>query len=410
MKRIKNRLFRMRKKAVIYAVGIAEALVVLGGTTACSANDAGTGTYITLEEAEEIALTDAGLTASELDSIKVNSDLSNGVSVYDIEFYAGNTKYEYEVKADTGSIYSRSKEKINSQGTALLDETNQDTTLSQEPPAASGQESEPVAASGQGSEPPAASNQGAESSSATNSNGQQSIQGSHGQISLEEAKNAALADAGQEAANVVFTKEKLDYEDGIAVYDIEFYAGNTEYEYEIHAQTGAVYSKDVETHNTGAGHVGQDSHGQISLEEAKNAALADAGQEAANVVFTKEKLDYEDGIAVYDIEFYAGNTEYEYEIHAQTGAVYSKDVETHDIGVGNGGNAGSSGTYIGEEQAKSIAVNHAGFSAADVSGLKSKFEIDDGRAEYEVEFYKDGKEYDYTINALDGAIIKYDMD
>ena len=45
----------------------------------------------------------------------------------------------------------------------------------------------------------------------------------------------------------------------------------------------------------------QNAGGQISLEDAKNAALTDAGVSAADVVYTKEKLDYEDGIMVYDI-------------------------------------------------------------------------------------------------------------
>ena len=154
---------------------------------------------------------------------------------------------------------------------------------------------------------------------------------------------------------------------------------------------------------------------QISLEDAKSAALADAGVSDVDVVYTKEKSDYEDGIMVYDIEFYVGNVEYEYEINAATGEVYSKSVDTHydQTGHGHNGHNGHTGTadiYIGNDSAESIALNHAGFSETEVSRLKSEFDIDDGLAVYEVEFDKDGREYEYKINAIDGSIIEYDID
>lgn len=154
---------------------------------------------------------------------------------------------------------------------------------------------------------------------------------------------------------------------------------------------------------------------QISLEDAKSAALADAGVSDADVIYTKEKSDYENGIMVYDIEFYAGNVEYEYEINAETGEVYSRSVDTHYDQAGHGhhghdGRTGTSDSYIGTDSAETIALNHAGFSETEVSRLKSEFDIDDGIAIYEVEFDKDGREYEYKINAIDGSIIEYDID
>lgn len=155
--------------------------------------------------------------------------------------------------------------------------------------------------------------------------------------------------------------------------------------------------------------------GQIGLEDAKSAALADAGVTDVDVVYTKEKSDYEDGIMVYDIEFYVGNVEYEYEINAATGEVYSKSVDTHYDQTehghnGHNGHTGTADSYIGNDSAESIALNHAGFSETEVSHLKSEFDIDDGLTVYEVEFDKDGREYEYKINAIDGSIIEYDID
>lgn len=62
-------------------------------------------------------------------------------------------------------------------------------------------------------------------------------------------------------------------------------------------------------------------------------------------------------------------------------------------------------SYIGEDRAKEIAVNNAGFAVGDVTALKSELDTDDGTVHYDVEFKKDGNEYDYDINATTGDIM-----
>ena len=62
---------------------------------------------------------------------------------------------------------------------------------------------------------------------------------------MEKAKTIALTRAGLSAGEVTFTKAKQDREDGVPVYEIEFYtAGGVEYEYTIDARTGAVLEED----------------------------------------------------------------------------------------------------------------------------------------------------------------------
>lgn len=50
--------------------------------------------------------------------------------------------------------------------------------------------------------------------------------------------------------------------------------------------------------------------------------------------FIKEKQDWDDGRAVYDIEFVVAvqNSVYDYEVDASTGAVLSKSVESIQAG------------------------------------------------------------------------------
>lgn len=73
-----------------------------------------------------------------------------------------------------------------------------------------------------------------------------------------------------------------------------------------------------------------------------------------------------------------------------------------------------SGSYIGVERAKSIALAHAGLTSNQVTFVKSKLEFDDGRWEYEIEFYTGNygnyKEYDYDIDAYTGNILSFDYD
>ena len=51
---------------------------------------------------------------------------------------------------------------------------------------------------------------------------------------------AALTHAGVTSGDVVFLEADYDYEDGRMVYEVEFFAGNTEYEYDVDAATGAI--------------------------------------------------------------------------------------------------------------------------------------------------------------------------
>ena len=61
-----------------------------------------------------------------------------------------------------------------------------------------------------------------------------------GPLSLDQAKQVALNYAGVNPAEAVFTKAYQSYDDGRAVYEIEFYAGNTEYDMDVDVNTGMV--------------------------------------------------------------------------------------------------------------------------------------------------------------------------
>ncbi len=278
-----------------------------------------------------------------------------------------------------------------------------------------------------------------------------------------EAMEHALSDAGLAAADVTLTRQELQRDGGRNCYEIEFVSETHVYEYEIDAATGEVRGVSIHALGTegatASASQGQTGKGQPDAENgqsepsgqqpgtaegqsqpegdqpeasgqqpptagqtnpqsrpagavetidaAKAAALADAGLAESDVTFTKEKLDWDEGIAVYDIEFLTADTEYDYEIDAATGAVLDKSAELlrPNESPGQAIDAG-----IGVESAKEIAAAHAGLSKEEAFFTKAELELEHGRSEYEIEFYHDRIEYEYTIDAATGAILEYESE
>ena len=67
-------------------------------------------------------------------------------------------------------------------------------------------------------------------------------------------------------------------------------------------------------------------------------------------------------------------------------------------------------SYISVDEAKNIALGRAGLSASNVNFVKAKLENDDGRTEYEIEFYSGTMEYDCTIDASTGTVLEYGVE
>ena len=166
-------------------------------------------------------------------------------------------------------------------------------------------------------------------------------------IGADAAVNFALVDAGVLPEQARVDRVDFEYEHGRFVYEIEFVAEGVDYEYTIQAYTGEVLEKETEPVE---GYVAPEKEtpaeesssapeepveessapepqpvSYISVEQAKQTALADAGLSSAT--FTKAKLEKDDGRVIYEIDFYAGNKEYEYDIDAFSGAILDRDIE-----------------------------------------------------------------------------------
>lgn len=149
----------------------------------------------------------------------------------------------------------------------------------------------------------------------------------------------------------------------------------------------------------------------ITEEVAKQAALSHAGLTEEEVTFINIHLDIEDGNAVngrqvYEVEFYSNGTEYDYEIDAASGDIigFDYDVENYTI-PSESSVVQSTGEYIGEDEAKSIAL--AKVSGAAESDINLYLDHDDDIAVYEGTIIFNEFKYEFEINATDGTIIEW---
>lgn len=246
-------------------------------------NNDSTATSITLEEAKTKALSDAGVKESNVTFTKTESKTDDGQEVYEIDFRDSTKKYDYTIAKNGGKILEKESEKLS---------TNQSSSTTSS----------------------------SSSSSTTNNNSSTS-----NLLGKDKVKSIVLADAGVASTDAEFTKIKLEYEDGVQVYDVKFVTSSMEYEYEIHAKDGTIHERSSEKLETA-----KPSSNYIGVDSAKNTALNHAGLSASSVTFTKTKLENDDGISVYEIEFRQGQMEYEYTIDATKGTILEWDKDYDD--------------------------------------------------------------------------------
>lgn len=145
--------------------------------------------------------------------------------------------------------------------------------------------------------------------------------------------------------------------------------------------------------------------GLITLDDAKAAALAHAGLTAGQVTFSKQKLEKDGGRQIYNIEFYTGGVEYDYEIDAVTGTVLKFSYDADPSAP-----AGDPGTgIITQDKAKSIALKKVP-GAAEKNVTKLTLDRDDGRQIYEIKIQYNGMEYEIEIDAVDGTVLHMDVE
>lgn len=293
-----------------------------GNLNLTNVNSLGTASdkaYIGQEKAKQAAISHAGASADKLTEYEIELDFEHGVMVYEVEFKCEGFEYDYEIDAVTGAVLKSGKEPDNDYVPPQTDTAQPETGSSSQTGGNAPQTDNSSSPANNGNTPQTNQNPGQASSEDQNSKASY--------ISEEQAKNAALSHAGVSANAITAYESDLDREHGIMVYDIDFKCEGFEYDYEIDAATGSVLKNQKERDDdyipaqSGGSQTSGESGSYIGEASAKEIAFTHAGV-AANTVYEYESdLDDEHGKMIYEIEFKAGNYEYEYEIDAVSGSV-----------------------------------------------------------------------------------------
>ena len=181
------------------------------------------------------------------------------------------------------------------------------------------------------------------------------------------------------------------------------------------SQFGQQGNQQVQSQNPQSGNV----NSGITMDEAKRIATSNAGLDANSVTYIKTIQDYDNGFMKWEIDFVANGTKYEYDISASNGTILKAEREGVAYGgvvppAGGqqniGGQQNMGGQGIDVEQAKSIAVQHAGFAMSNVTFVKQSYDFDDGIAKWEIEFVNGTNKYEYEIAASNGSVYKYKVE
>ena len=262
---------------------------------------------ISLQKAREIALNDAGITdENEATFTKEELNRSTDRPCWILEFYTEKYQYSYKIDAKTGEIVFSTR-----------------------------------------------------------------------YISMAKARAIALSDAEfSDSSKVVFTVEEL-VDGGIKTpyYLFVFNNGLTQWTYRIDATNGSVMYRNEEVL-------------MVSLDKAKEIALADAVPKGVEVVFTKEILSRNSGRPCWILEFYTEKYQFSYKVDAKTAEVIF------------------SRRYIYIERAREIALKDAGIEDADRVEFTMEELVDGGiKTPYYLFVFNNGRtQWTYRIDATDGGI------
>jgi uncharacterized membrane protein YkoI len=158
-------------------------------------------------------------------------------------------------------------------------------------------------------------------------------------ITLADAREIALKDAGLEENDVTIAKAKTEYVLGVKQYEIVFYYGTTEYSYEI-SVTGDIVSSEVELESIHAEENPRESlddtnpssnTSSITEDDALEIALADASYTKDDLRYSKVTKDYIDGRGIYEVLFIVGRYQYSYDIEIETGNIFNYEVSHNNL-------------------------------------------------------------------------------
>ena len=343
--------------------------------------------FISLEEAKEIALKDAGLNESTQKIVFTREELNrnSGKPCYILEFYTAKKQYSYKVDAKNGSIMEAYHFILLADAKKIaLDDAgvNVKVVFTTEELVAGGIKTPYYRFVFADTKTQWTYRIDAVLGTVLEKQQKEIVTTDF--ISLEEAKEIALKDAGlnESTQKIVFTREELNRNSGKPCYILEFYTAKKQYSYKVDAKNGSI----------------MEAYHFILLADAKKIALDDAGV-SEKVTFTEETL-VAGGIKspYYYFAFESASARWTYKIDAVLGVIMDKTCDKITPPAPE---------FIGLEKAKQIALEDAGLdeTAQKIVFTREELSRNQGKPCYILEFYTDKCAYSYKIDAVSGEII-----
>ena len=153
----------------------------------------------------------------------------------------------------------------------------------------------------------------------------------------------------------------------------------------------------------------------ITEAEAIAAALDHAKLTEAETENLRIRMDRDDRRDHWEVQWRSGDLEYDYDIDPDTGAVldWDRDFEPQRKAAPMAPSPtqpAAPAAQLSEDEALAIALDHAGFTEAEVTNLRIRLDTDDRTPDYEIEFRRGRQEYEYEIHAETGAVKDFDRD
>lgn len=145
----------------------------------------------------------------------------------------------------------------------------------------------------------------------------------------------------------------------------------------------------------------------LSRDQARDIAFEHAKVAPADVFALKVELDHHRHSVEYEIEFRTATMEYEYEIDAYNGTILEYDWDYKGPRQPRDRQPVDSGSYIGEERARTIALQQVGIDAAVAQFVKLAMYEKHGVMLYDVEFLAQRVKYSCEINAANGEVLAF---
>lgn len=216
-------------------------------------------------------------------------------------------------------------------------------------------------------------------------------------ISKDDAKEIALNDSKISENQMTDITINEGIEENEKVYNIQFHTKDKEYSYKISMDSGNIVQLKVSNINGSSYSDSLSKHVNITEDEAKQIAFEHAKTSPKDVQLLECEKNIENGTAVYTIEFYIKNNEYDYNISYKDGTILKHTIQTEPTP--------SNQFKISIDKAEKSALSRVPGATKQDIHISSEFHKDlpvyDGTIRFK------GIEYEFKMDAITGNFIEW---